>query len=73
MRIKSSVVSLVASTTTVGAQLFSNASFQRKAHTHHLSPSCTPSKPNCGNGVERSLPTCFENSKNSLVAIIQTV
>ena len=73
MRIISSVFSLVASKTTIGAQLLSNASFHLKAHKHHRSPDLTPAKPNSGNGVERSLPAFFENFKKSFVAIIQTV
>ena len=71
IRIKIRAFSLVDSKTTIGAQLFSNASFQRKAHKHHLSPSLTPSKPNSGNGVDKSFPTCFENFKKSLVARLQ--
>ena len=37
------------------------------------SPGLRPGKPNCGIGVERSLPQDLENSRNSAVMTAQTV
>jgi hypothetical protein len=58
---------------TRGAWPASSASCQRGAHTHQRSPGLRPGKPNCGIGVERSLPQDLENSRNSAVMTAQTV
>ena len=55
------------------AQLASSASFQRGAHTHQKSPGCSPGNPNCGLGVDKSLPVTLLNSRNSRVTCAQTV
>src|SRR5262249_29869988 len=65
--------SCVAASTTFGAYPASSASCQRGAQRHHLSPGCSPGKPHCKLGVERSLPTDFENARNSAVITTQTV
>ena len=48
---------------TLGAQPSRKASNQRAAHKHHLSPGLSPSKPNSGRGVVRSLPLFLEKLK----------
>ena len=53
----SSVAACVDASTTGGATPASKASCQRGAHRHHWSPGRSPSKPNSGCGVDRSLPT----------------
>jgi len=63
----------VASRSTGAARLWSNALFQRVAHTHHLSPGFNPGKPHSGRGVIRSLPSSTEKSKNSSVTCTQTL
>jgi hypothetical protein len=56
-----------------GAWSASSASRQRSAHKHQRSPGLRPGKPNCGIGVERSLPRDLENSRNAAVMTAQTV
>src|ERR1019366_3023955 len=65
--------SWVARKTTRGAWLASNASCQRGAHKHQRSPGFRPGKPNCGTGVERSLPCDLEKPRNAEVITTQTV
>lgn len=58
---------------TLGAASLSNASSQRAAHRHQVSPGFRPGKPSAGLGVERSLPRYFEKAKNSASICAQTV
>src|SRR5262245_31606287 len=69
----SSVASWVAASTTEGATPASNASCQRLAQRHHLSPGCSPGKPKSGLGLLRSLPRCLEKSRNSFETTAQTL
>src|SRR5499427_7544737 len=68
-----SAPSCVARKTTRGALPASSASCQRGAQRHQRSPGLRPGKPNCGIGVERSLPRDLENSRNAAVMTAQTV
>jgi len=69
----SSARSWVADSRTGAAAPARAASSHRAAQTHQLSPGESPSKPHPGRGVDKSFPAAFENSKNSLVTIEQTV
>src|SRR5271155_3419529 len=68
-----SAPSWVARKTTRGAWPALKASCQRGAHKHQRSPGLTPGKPNSGTGVERSLPSDLEKSRNVAVITAQTV
>src|SRR5437899_10272580 len=69
----SSAPSCVARSNTRGAWPASNASCQRGAHRHQRSPGLRPAKPNCGIGVERSLPQVLEKARKPAVMTTQTV
>jgi len=69
----SSAPSCVARSTTRGAEPASNASCQRGAQRHHLSPALSPGNPYSGIGVERSFPRDRENARNSSVMTVHTV
>ena len=64
---------LVADSTTLGAQLALNASCQRAAHKHHLSPAFNHANSYCGMGVDKSLPLDFENTRNASVTTAHTL
>src|SRR5579883_1255352 len=68
-----SAPSCVARRTTRGAWPAAKASCQRGAQRHQRSPGLRPRKPNCGTGVERSLPCALEKARNSAVITAQTV
>ena len=69
----SSAPSCVARSTTRGAEPASNASCQRGAQRHHLSPALSPGNPYSGIGVDRSFPRDRENVRNSSVMTVHTV
>ena len=63
----------VLSKITGGATPAARASFQRKAHRHHLSPCLSPLNLYSGRGVIKSLPCLRVKSKNSWVMRAQTI
>ena len=65
--------SWVADNRTGQAYPASAACNHRAAHTHQPSPGDSPTNPYSGRGVDKSLPTDFENSRNSVVTVAHTV
>ena len=63
----------VASKITGGATPALMASLHLEAQTHHLSPGLSPGKPNCGLGVDKSLPKDLVYSRKVWVICVQTV
>ena len=51
----------------------SKALANQEAHTHQLSPSFKPGKPNSGWGVTKSFPADLHHSRKSLFTFAQTV